>query len=112
MTSVPALDFTQNAGVDIFHSPVKGLGIMESPSKLLNLETPSKLNSPFNAAVYGFTQEDDFFGAEFLSEEATEFGGMDLMQGFQKIGSGQASRSTPKASNSRPPFARSFTTRF
>jgi hypothetical protein len=59
-------------------------------------------------------QDQEFFGAEFL-EDVAGFEGVDIMQGFQKIGSGanggQSGRSTPKPS-SRPGLGRSFSTRF
>jgi forkhead transcription factor HCM1 len=107
MPSIPTLHFDTTTSLDIFNSPVKPMG---SPSKLLTFGSPSKLDSPFNAAAYGI--DDDFFGSEFLSEEVVDDGGMDIMQGFQKIGGGQAPRSTPKLGSARPPFARSLTSRF
>ena len=86
---------------------------MESPSKILEIESPIKMQSPaFNVAGWDIPQE-DFYGAEFLTEEIEDFGGMDIMQGFQKIGAGnQSSRNTPKASASRPACGRSLTSRF
>lgn len=136
MAAIPEIDFSTNHGLDLFNSPVRASPTKmfnmdppakldsafklfqspkASPSKLFSVESPSKLNSAFNAAAYGYPQGEDFFGAEFLSEEATEFGGMDIMQGFQKIGGGggSASRAVPKPNSTRPPFGgRSFTTMF
>ena len=85
---------------------------MESPSKLLGIESPSKMASPsFSVCNFDLPTDEEFYGVEFLDEEIIDFGGMDIMQGFQKIGSGaQSSRTTPKT-NSRP-FGRSLSTRF
>ena len=109
LTSTPLLKFTPSLEPTAYNS-AKGLGLMESPSKLLGIESPSKITSPFS--IFEIPTEEEFFGQEFLTEEITDFGGMDIMQGFQKIGSGtQSSRSTPKT-NSRPAFGRSLSTRF
>lgn len=114
VTSTPKLSFTPSLAPSFYDSPVKGLGIMDSPSALLGIESLNKLESPsFSINAFELPQEEEFFGAEFLSEEMTDFSGMDIMQGFQKIGSGaHSSRNSPKANNSRPAFGRSFTTRF
>ncbi|KAK2628656.1 hypothetical protein QTJ16_001759 [Diplocarpon rosae] len=114
LTSTPLLKFTANT--NICGSPTKTLGRAESPSKLLGLDSPAKMASPkFNLAAFDLPQE-DFFGAEFLAEEINE--GWDIMQGFQKIGSGAGNPShpvttrSPKACSARPPLGRSFTSRF
>ena len=85
---------------------------MDSPFALMGMEALTKVDWPsFGLGAFDLPQE-DFYVTEFLSEEATDFSGMDIMQGFQKIGSGtQSTRNTPKA-NSRQAFVRSFTTRF
>jgi hypothetical protein len=85
---------------------------MESPSALLEIPSLNTLDSPsFNLGVFDLPHEEDFSGAEFLTEEVTEFTGVDIMQGFQKIGSGtQSSRNTPKGP--RAPLGRSFTSMF
>ncbi|TVY59567.1 Forkhead protein sep1, partial [Lachnellula suecica] len=119
ITSTPLLKLTPGLSSSIFKSPSKGLGLMDSPTKLLSIDnslSPFKLpaQSPsFNHQAFDLPH-DDFLGAEFLSEELDDFSGVDIMQGFQKIGAGGASsRSTPKTNtSSRPPFGRSFTSRF
>ncbi|KAH8598002.1 fork head domain-containing protein [Bisporella sp. PMI_857] len=111
--TTPKVKLQPSMGSSFFNSPLKGLGLLGSPSKQLNFDSPSKVGSPFNLAAFDLPAEDEFFGAEFLSEEINDFGGMDIMQGFQKIGAnGQAARSTPKPDSARPSFARSFTSRF
>jgi len=114
LTSTPRLKLSPSTNHMFSHSPLRGLGLMESPSKLLGLQSPSKMASPsFSLAAFDLPQ-DDFYGAEFLSEEINE--GWDIMQGFQKIGAGnntngQSRKGTPKQS-SRPTMGRSFTSRF
>lgn len=115
ITSTPLLKFTPIVG-NGFSSPLKGLGLCQSPSKLLGLDSPSKIASPnFNSSVFDLPQE-DFYGSEFLAEDIDE--GWDIMQGFQKIGSGtnnaasQSMKRSPKAGGSRPGLPRSFTSRF
>ena len=94
---------------------------MESPSKLLGIESPSKSGVPspsFSLTNFDLPQE-DFFTEEFLQEDVSE--GWDIMAGFQKIGSGnggggQSAKSTPKMGHERvhgrPGLGRSFTSRF
>ena len=112
VTSTPMLKFTSSLEPISYNSSMKGLGMMDSPSKLLCIESPSKMASPSFSLNFDLPIDEEFYGAEFLTEEITDFGGMDIMQGFQKIGSGvPPSRSTPKT-NSRPAFGRSQSTRF
>jgi hypothetical protein len=113
VTSTPMLKFTPSLEPIAYNSATKGLGFMESPSKLLGIESPSKMASPsFSVCNFDLPADEEFYGAEFLDEEIIDFGCMDIMQGFQKIGSGaQSSRTTPKT-NSRPAFGRSLSTRF
>ncbi|CAG8959521.1 hypothetical protein HYFRA_00001422 [Hymenoscyphus fraxineus] len=109
----PSLKVTPSLAASVFGSPIRGFGLMDSPSKLLNLSSPSKVPSPnFNLDAFDLPN-DEFFGNEFVADDdLNEYAGVDIMQGFQKIGAGgQTSRSTPKA-NSRPNFSRSFTSRF
>ena len=95
-----------------FDSPFRGLGFMESPSELLGITSPSKVPSSSFCDNFDLPQE-DFYGAEFLADELDDFSGMDIMQGFQKIGAGgQSARTTPQTTGSRPTFGRSVTTRF
>lgn len=80
-----------------FESPCRHLG--------LSSNSPSKIRSPTLDFSAFDLPEDDFLSAEFLAEDPTEFDGVDISQGFQKIGSG------PKTTG-RPGFGRSFTSRF
>lgn len=113
LTSTPILKLTPSTSHVPF-SPLKGLGLMESPSKFLAIDSPTKMPSPsFSLTGFDLPQE-DFYGSEFLSEDINE--GWDIMQGFQKIGAGsgagtQGNRSTPKQGG-RASMGRSFTSRF
>ena len=60
----------------------------------------------------GDDDKEDLFGLDLLDEEPDDFGGLDLLQGFQKIGGGQKNP-TPSAKTTRPVLgARSQTSRF
>ena len=112
VTSTPMLKFKPAQEPGEYNPSMKGLGIMESSPKFQGVESPSKMMSPSFSISFDLPTDEEFYGAEFLSEEFTDFGGMDIMQGFQKIGSGgHSSCSTPKTT-SRPTFGRSQTTRF
>jgi hypothetical protein len=107
ITSTPMIKYVS--------TPTLAASAFESPSKLLNLESPSKFNpSSLDLSAFDIPQE-DFYGAEFLTDEVTEFSGVDILQGFQKIGAGgHGNRQAPNGNNSnpRPSFGRSFTSRF
>jgi hypothetical protein len=123
ITSTPLLKFTPSTNISSgFNSPLKGLGLLDSPSHLLGLDSPTKVQIPspsFSISAFDLPQEDTFYGAEFLADDIGDSSGWDIMQGFQKIGSGaaagnggQSAKNTPKTSSSRPPLGRSFTSRF
>lgn len=113
LTSTPILKLTPSTNHGSF-SPLKGLGLMESPSKFLAVDSPTKMPSP-SFSLSGFDlPQDDFYGSEFLSEDINE--GWDILQGFQKIGAGsgggaQSNRGTPKQGG-RSSIGRSFSSRF
>ena len=111
ITSTPMLKFTPDLGPSVYNSPTRGLGLMSSPSKLFDLDSPLKTKSPsLNTSGFSLPQDEEFYGAEFLSEEVTGFSGMDITQGFQKIGArAQAPRSAPQG---RATLGRSFTSQF
>lgn len=98
ITSTPLLKFT----------PTLASGF-DSPCKQFNQGSPLKFNSPALSMGAFDPLQEDFCGAEFLTDELTEFSGVDIMQGFQKIGAGQGGS---KGQNPRPSLGRSFSTRF
>ena len=86
-----------------------GLNSRASPSvlKIPNFDSPLRrkaqnLSSAFTSNDDKFAKE-DLFGIEVLEDdEPDDFGGLDILQGFQKIG-GNQNRPPPKAC-SRPPL--------
>jgi len=121
VTSTPLLKFTP-VTASAFNSPNKGLGLLDSPGGFLGIDSPTKIQftSPtFSLTAFDLPQEDTFYGAEFLTDDIGDSSGWDIMQGFQKIGSGStggngahSTRSTPKTCSTRPAFGRSLTSRF
>lgn len=113
ITSTPLFKFTPNVNTPKTGSPIKSFGL-ESPSKLLGLDSPSKFSTSLLAYdVYDYT--DDFFNPEVFAEDISE--GWDIMQGFQKIGSGhtlggQSNKKSPKPASRPTMHSRSFTSRF
>lgn len=113
LTSTPILKLTPSlGGPSPYLSPTKGgLHFMDSPCKPNN---SSKFNSPtLNLGNFDLPQ-DDFFNSEFLTEDLSDYAGLDITQRFPKIGSGaqQQSRNTPKNQPPRPSMGRSSTSRF
>lgn len=79
-----------------------------SPNKskgLLFPESPSKIPDP---GRFVDTAHDDFFSFHLFDDGPQEVDGVDLLQGFQKIGgSGKDDPSRPRPHVSRPQFQRS-----
>ncbi len=96
-TSTPKLNFTPTFAPSF-----------ESPSKGYNFGSPSKFLSPSLRLSHPDNIQDEYFGAEFLTDGVIEDPGMDLLQGFAKIGAKRPSN----MANGRGPFKRSFTSRF
>jgi hypothetical protein len=96
-------------------SPSLAPSAFESPTKYFDLATPIKYNSSaLSAAGFDMPQDfvnEDWYGAEFLTDEVSEFSGMDILQGFKKIGA-SGHNHTPKGNDSRPALGRSFTSLF
>lgn len=96
ITSAPFLKVpTQSPGPN-FDTPSKFFdSLPSSPSKFFSLQSPSKMSSasmagvPLNSGLgdenTGFAL-DDFCTPEFI-QDVDEFGGLDILQGFEKIGS-------------------------
>lgn len=102
VTSTPKLNFTPALAPSF-----------ESPSRAFGLGSPSKYQSPvLNIGTFDLPQE-DYYGAEFLADGIAEDSGMDILQGFAKIGAAR-DRSGPatRVNNLRNSFKRSFTNRF
>ncbi|KAF6813363.1 forkhead box protein L2 [Colletotrichum musicola] len=109
-------------------APAQNAPMWETPSKVFDglsspikaggdasqwrFPSPTKISSSFyEVAAEGDWPSFTFDSADFMSEETTEYSGLDILQGFEKIGSG----SQPKPSGSKPgkpAFGRSYTTQF
>ena len=83
---------------------------LESPIRQKSQKSPCK-SSAFGSNLEDVSKE-DLFGLDiFVDDEPDDFGGLDLLQGFQKIGGNNNPLSTKKSP--RPPLgARSQTSRF
>lgn len=92
--------FTPALKAPFLESPVRR---QKSPSK-----SPAHHNNHMNFS------KDDFFGLDFLADEdADDFGGLDILQGFQKIGEKDKENISAKRVVARPPLGeRSVTSRF
>lgn len=147
ITSAPFLKVPHQSPGLLMDTPSKFFdGLPSSPSKLFsNLQSPSKLprsgSGPVpgsNSLAPGLGDEnswaplDDFCAPEFL-QDVDEFSGLDILQGFEKIGSNmqqqlfaappqprlmpyqqqqQQSHSRPGKGPQKPALGRSFTTTF
>ena len=82
------------------------------------LESPVRQKSPSKSPAYDSNiinfPKDDFFGLDFFADEdADDFGGLDILQGFQKIGEKDKENVSAKRVMARPPLGgRSVTSRF
>ena len=89
----------------------------KTPSRAAYLDSPIRRKSPSKTAetddILVAAGKEDLFGLEFLEDEdVDELGGMDLLQGFQKIG-GQKDSVSSARKLARPPLgSRSQTSRF
>lgn len=96
-------------------TPSKVFEGMSSPSKAL-AQSPCKATGSFELPGDGDWSNLVFDPNEFLaktshpSSDMEEFGGLDMLQGFQRIGAGPQQPKSSKAS--KPQLERSFTTHF
>ncbi|KAJ2904274.1 hypothetical protein MKZ38_008485 [Zalerion maritima] len=124
ITSVPFLKFPgqiESPNAAKFDTPSKLIGTMDSPGKLFNLGSPTRMPvGDENSAGDWLAGIEDFQGSEFLVDEITDFG-LDILQGFEKIGGGAPSNSQPQVSTPtrtlqprqiKPGLGRSYTTTF
>lgn len=109
ITAAPLLKAPGSAFSVNFESPSKAFEGLSSPSKAL-------FGSPIAAKTHP-NREDwdtigDFCHANFLQQEdgVDEEGGLDILQGFEKIGAAKKAKSPSKGS--KPVLGRSFSTNF
>ncbi|ATY59975.1 forkhead box L2 [Cordyceps militaris] len=116
ITSAPLLRVPEHSPLHFLDTPSKVFEGMSSPSKML-LESPTRASpSKFSTAMLEMSADDSWPSlvldpSQFASgNENTEFSGLDILQGFQKIGAGsQQSKSTRPT---KPAFGRSYSTAF
>ncbi|KAG5984304.1 hypothetical protein E4U55_005367 [Claviceps digitariae] len=123
MTLAPALKFSDNSPSRFFETPSKAFEGMSSPSKLFHQQSPSRMASPikFKAMLDVPLDGGDWpaigmgapnYGSN-ASAEASDFTGLDILQGFEKIGAGsQTANQKPLSKGSKPSLNRSFSTAF
>ncbi|KAI5465790.1 forkhead box protein L2 [Mariannaea sp. PMI_226] len=101
-------------------SPSKVLEGLESPSKLfsespIRNQSPSKfsnlLDLPTENDWPGFTMDSADFNAHNTADVG-DFSGFDILQGFEKIGSGSQNNKPSKGNNNKPGLGRSYSTAF
>ncbi|KHN95103.1 forkhead box protein L2 [Metarhizium album ARSEF 1941] len=119
VTSVPFLKVSEHSPSRFLETPSKVFEGMGSPSKLFQ-QSPSRQGSPSKfSALLGLAVDNDWptlgidtsdIGAHSSSGN-TDFTGLDILQGFEKIGSGSQS-SRPQQKGSKPSLSRSHTTAF
>lgn len=101
-------------------TPSKALENFASPSKLFN-NLPAQNASPSKMPVPELPVDGDWPGllidpSEFLAPSGdqctTDFSGLDILQGFERIGSGSSTAANKPAQISKPSLGRSFTSGF
>ena len=80
------------------------------------LESPLRQRSPSKSPSFGspsiFLSKDNLFGLDFLVDDSTDdSGGLDILQGFQKIGEKENEKTEQKKASRPPRGARSYTSR-
>ncbi|OAA43105.1 forkhead box protein L2 [Metarhizium rileyi] len=128
LTSVPLLKISDHSPSRFLETPSKVFEAMGSPSKLFQ-QSPSRLGSPSKfSAMLELSVDNDWptlgidpsdFGSHSNSG-STDFTGLDILQGFEKIGSGSQSSKPPPSQQhqqhqqrgAKPSLGRSYSTAF
>ncbi|KAI8966212.1 hypothetical protein F5Y11DRAFT_309697 [Daldinia sp. FL1419] len=108
ITSAPLLKAPASATPLSYETPSKVFEDMSSPSKIF-LQSPSKNASPTKNSWVGL---EDFCTSQFFEDETDEGTGIDILQGFEKIGGSQPRGLASASKSSKPALGRSFTTKF
>lgn len=117
VTSAPLLKVAEQSPGQFFETPSKAFEGLGSPSKLFQ-DSPLRNPSPSKFSMLELPTDGDWPGLvidtnDFMSHNdagPSDFTGLDILQGFEKIGSGAPASRQPKGS--KPPLGRSFSTRF
>ncbi|KAI0841697.1 forkhead box protein L2 [Hypoxylon sp. FL0890] len=109
ITSAPLLKAPVSALSVSYETPSKVFEGMSSPSKLY-LQSPTKNASPLKN---DWMNLEEFCTAQFFEEDVEDDGGIDILQGFERISGSQPSNGPSTSSKGpKPPLGRSFTTTF
>jgi hypothetical protein len=113
VTSAPLLKIPEQATLDFLETPSKAFEGMSSPSKMF-AQSPLRNQSPckFNDLPdIGISVDWNIGVEDFMlhQPDASEISGLDLSQGFERIGSGTQAN---KPSKAKPALGRSFSTNF
>ena len=120
--AAPLLRLPDHSPSHLFETPSKALEGLGSPSKLFLHDSPIRHGAspgskcpphepPADADWPGLV----FDAADFMAHTAggpSDFSGLDILQGFEKIGAGAPASKQPKPPPAKPALGRSFSTRF
>jgi forkhead transcription factor HCM1 len=84
-------------------------GLPSSPSKAF-LQSPSKMPPMNDENVVPWINMDEFCGTDLLDDG--DFTGIDMLAGFERIGSSNAQMSRSSRQGQKPPLGRSYSTNF
>ncbi|KAG6004318.1 hypothetical protein E4U21_001177 [Claviceps maximensis] len=119
----PPFKFPDNSPSRFFETPSKAFEGMSSPSKMFHQQSPSRMASPikFSSLLDVPLDGGDWppigmgttnYGSN-ATPETSDFTGLDILQGFEKIGAGsQTSGRKAPSKASKPSLNRSFSTAF
>lgn len=120
VTSVPLLKVSEHSPSHFLETPSKAFEGLGSPSKLFQqspsrLASPSKFSAMLELSVDNSWQTLGIDPSDFGSHSnsaSTDFTGLDILQGFEKIGSGSQSSRQQQHKVGKPPLGRSYSTAF
>jgi forkhead transcription factor HCM1 len=108
ITSAPFLRAPNSAISMKFDTPSKAFEGLSSPSKVFLAQSPIAMKKG-PTGKEDWASIEDFCATHFF-EDGDEGDGLDILQGFEKIGGSQKQGESSRAS--KPPFGRSYTTAF
>ncbi|OAQ98509.1 hypothetical protein LLEC1_06715 [Akanthomyces lecanii] len=115
ITSAPLLRVPEHSPLRFLDTPSKAFEGLSSPSKMLQQSPTRASPSKFSAAMLEMSADDSWPSlvmdpSDFASgNENSEFGGLDILQGFQKIGSGSQQSKPTRPTKT---LGRSYSTAF
>lgn len=111
VTSAPLLKVPGQSPAIAFDTPSKAFdGLMSSPSKFFAFQSPLKMQSTMDENDENAWNLDDFYSTDLIQDN-DECSGLDILQGFEKIGA-SAQPVRPSTGVSKPALGRSYTTNF